>query len=90
MNGLDNRGVEDIRKLLLDLKAEGKTIVIASHSMEDIHFLCDTVHEMDAGVLTPVREAIKIEKKQALRHKPKGFFAWVGITRPRAAGARFL
>ena len=53
MNGLDNRGVEDIRKLLLDLKAEGKTIVIASHSMEDIHFLCDTVHEMDAGVLTP-------------------------------------
>ena len=57
MNGLDNRGVEDIRKLLLDLKAEGKTIVIASHSMEDIHFLCDTVHEMDAGVLTPCRQA---------------------------------
>lgn len=52
MNGLDNHGVEDIRNLLLSLKEEGKTIVLASHSMEDIHFLCDTVHQMEAGVLT--------------------------------------
>lgn len=52
MNGLDNHGVEDIRNLLLSLKEEGKTIVLASHSMEDIRFLCDTVHQMEAGVLT--------------------------------------
>lgn len=52
MNGLDNHGVEDMRSLFLSLKAEGKTIVLASHSMEDIHFLCDTIHEMEAGVLT--------------------------------------
>lgn len=55
MNGLDNHGVEDIRALLLELKKEGKTILIASHSAEDINVLCDTVHEMDAGVLQPVR-----------------------------------
>lgn len=55
MNGLDNRGVADIRKLLLELKDAGKTILIASHSAEDIDVLCDTVHEMDAGVLTTVR-----------------------------------
>lgn len=55
MNGLDNHGVEDIRQLLLKLKEEGKTILIASHSTEDIDALCDTVHEMDAGVLTMVR-----------------------------------
>ena len=54
MNGLDNHGVEDIRNLLLNLKEEGKTILIASHSAEDIAVLCDTVHEMDAGVLTEV------------------------------------
>ncbi len=56
MNGLDNHGVEDIRKLLFDLKEEGKTILIASHSAEDIAVLCDTVHEMDAGVLSQVQK----------------------------------
>jgi ABC-2 type transport system ATP-binding protein len=55
MNGLDKDGVSDMRKYLLDLKDKGKTILIASHSAEDIELLCDTVHEMDKGVLTPVR-----------------------------------
>ena len=51
MNGLDNAGVQDIRALLLELKAQGKTILLASHNHEDIVALCDTVHEMDGGVL---------------------------------------
>ena len=55
MNGLDKDGVADMRNYLLDLKASGKTILIASHSAEDIDVLCDTVHEMDKGVLTTIR-----------------------------------
>lgn len=51
MNGLDNAGVQDIRELLLELKAQGKTILLASHNHEDIAALCDTVHEMDGGIL---------------------------------------
>ena len=51
MNGLDNAGVQDIRALLLELKAQGKTILLASHNHEDIAALFDTVHEMDGGVL---------------------------------------
>lgn len=51
MNGLDNAGVQDIRALLLGLKTQGKTILLASHNHEDIAALCDTVHEMDGGVL---------------------------------------
>lgn len=49
MNGLDNAGVDDIRKILLHLKEEGKTIILASHSKEDIQILCDKVIEMDHG-----------------------------------------
>lgn len=49
MNGLDNDGVQEIRALLLKLKEEGKTILLASHNKEDIAVLCDTVHEMDKG-----------------------------------------
>ena len=51
MNGLDNEGVEEMRKFLLELKEQGKTIIIASHSKEDIEVLCDTVSEMDKGRL---------------------------------------
>lgn len=52
MNGLDNAGVQDIRALLLKLKEQGKTILLASHNHEDIATLCDTVHEMDGGILS--------------------------------------
>ncbi len=55
MNGLDKDGVKDMRQYLLDLKSQGKTILIASHSAEDIDVLCDTVCEMDKGVLTKIR-----------------------------------
>ncbi len=51
MNGLDNDGVQDMRKLFLSLKGQGKTILIASHNREDIDMLCDCVYEMDKGRL---------------------------------------
>lgn len=55
MNGLDKDGVCDMREYLLTLKEQGKTILIASHSAEDIDILCDTVCEMDKGKLEKVR-----------------------------------
>lgn len=48
-NGLDKYGVADIRSLLLELKKQGKTIILASHNSEDIRILCDKVYEMDGG-----------------------------------------
>ena len=57
MNGLDNEGVEEIRKLILDLKQNGKLTIIASHTREDINLLCDKVFYMDHGKI------IQIEKK---------------------------
>lgn len=52
MNGLDNQGVEEMRRLFMDLKKKGITILMASHNREDIQVLCDHVYEMDAGRLT--------------------------------------
>ena len=52
MNGLDKNGVSDIRALLLELKSQGKTILLASHFAQDIDELCDTVHEIDQGVIS--------------------------------------
>lgn len=50
-NGLDENGVRDIRDLLLTLKNQGCTILLASHNPEDIATLCDTVHRLAAGKL---------------------------------------
>lgn len=55
MNGLDKQGVLEIRKVLKELNEEGVTIILSSHYAEDIEVLCDTVCEMDGGILTPLR-----------------------------------
>ncbi|MEE1009074.1 MAG: ATP-binding cassette domain-containing protein [Agathobacter sp.] len=49
MNGLDNDGVQHIRNVLLELKEQGTTIILASHNKEDIDVLCDRVCYMDKG-----------------------------------------
>jgi ABC-2 type transport system ATP-binding protein len=54
MNGLDKQGVKEMRELFKGLRSEGKTIILASHNAEDIAELCDTVCEMDAGILTEI------------------------------------
>ena len=46
MNGLDTQGMEDVRELLQKQKETGVTVILASHSMEDIRLLCDTVHRL--------------------------------------------
>ena len=51
MNGLDNEGVEEMRRLFLSLKEKGKLIVLASHSREDIGLLCDEIFRFDKGRL---------------------------------------
>ncbi|GKU77282.1 ABC transporter ATP-binding protein [Paenibacillus sp. L3-i20] len=55
MSGLDKQGVLEIREVLKQLKKEGVTIVLSSHYAEDIDVLCDTVCEMDGGVLTTIK-----------------------------------
>ena len=49
MNGLDEQGVTDMRKLFLSLAADGVTILLASHNAEDIALLCDNVYRIDGG-----------------------------------------
>lgn len=55
MNGLDKKGVEDMRELLLQLKSEGKAMIVASHNSVDIDVLCDRVFEITKGNLLQVQ-----------------------------------
>ena len=51
MNSLDQDGVKEMRELLLYLKDQGKSILLASHYSEDIQYLCDKVYRISHGEL---------------------------------------
>jgi len=50
-NGLDPRGIHDIRDLLADLNDEGVTVFLSSHLLPEVELLCTRVGVMDAGRL---------------------------------------
>lgn len=53
MNALDKSSVENMRTLFRKLSSEkGTTILIASHSEEDIRILCDKVYAIEDKVCT--------------------------------------
>ena len=51
-NGIDDKSVENIKKILLEEKKKDKLIIITSHIKEDIIELCDEVYRFDNGVLS--------------------------------------
>lgn len=50
-NALDEKSIEDIRKVLIDKKNEGKTIIIASHNKEDLQILSDVTLHVESGAI---------------------------------------
>ena len=50
-NGLDPRGIREIRDLLAQLNADGTTVFLSSHLLGEIDALCSRVGVMDRGRL---------------------------------------
>jgi ABC-2 type transport system ATP-binding protein len=50
-NGLDPQGITEIRRLLLELNAEGATIFLSSHLLSEIEQMCTSVGVLDRGRL---------------------------------------
>ncbi|PPF87499.1 hypothetical protein C5E07_16260 [Pseudoclavibacter sp. RFBJ3] len=48
-NGLDPRGALELRAFLRSLAAEGLTVIIASHALDEIEELCDHIVAMERG-----------------------------------------
>lgn len=49
-NGLDPQGIAEIRNLILDISKEGKTIIIASHQLDEIEKVCTDVVILKFGI----------------------------------------
>ena len=58
-NGLDAAGIQDMRKLIRALAAEGKAVFLSSHLLHEVQQVCDRLAIIDKGRL--VREATTVE-----------------------------
>jgi len=50
-NGLDPQGIAEIRELIIKISKEGKTIIIASHMLDEIEKVCTHVAILKFGNL---------------------------------------
>jgi ABC-2 type transport system ATP-binding protein len=48
-NGMDPQGIADIRNLILEIAAEGTTIILASHLLDEVQKTCSHVAVLDKG-----------------------------------------
>lgn len=65
-SGLDPLGTRWMKNLILDLKEQGKTIIMCSHRLDDVQDICDRVAILSQGELQelgPVTELLKDEHR---------------------------
>lgn len=55
-NAMDKESMEEVHDLLQRFKAQDKTVLLASHSAEDIARACDVIYEMEDGELHLVKQ----------------------------------
>ena len=51
MNGLDPAGMHDMRSMISSLVAEGRTVVLSSHLLDEVERTCDAVAIVDRGAV---------------------------------------
>jgi ABC-2 type transport system ATP-binding protein len=62
MSGLDPLGRREIRELLMDLKRQGKTIILSSHIVQDVEMVADTVGILRQGCLVALRDLNELNR----------------------------
>ena len=56
INALDEDTVVKIKKLLIDLRDLGKTIIVACHDREELEYLSDIIYEIKDGRIVGIKE----------------------------------
>jgi ABC-2 type transport system ATP-binding protein len=62
MNGLDPAGMHQMREMIVSLAAEGRTVMLSSHLLDEVERTCDAVAIVDRGRVIrqgPINELIR-------------------------------
>ena len=84
-SGLDPRARIEIRTLLKQLRAMGKTIMVSSHILPELADICNKVGMIEKGVLqvcAKVADVMKLVRQRTLLH--------VGVAGPLEPAAKLL
>ena len=65
MSGLDPMGRRDVRDLIAQMKAAGKTVFFSTHILSDAEALCDRVAILSRGKLVGVGRIAELLKRQS-------------------------
>lgn len=60
--GLDPQSARNLRELILDIKAEGRTVLLTTHYMEEADLLCDRIGIVDAGRIIALDTPANLKK----------------------------
>lgn len=69
-SGLDPLGTREMKDLILDLKSQGKTVVMSSHQLDDVQDVCDRIGILYQGELKElgrVDELLRVEEETQIR-----------------------
>lgn len=98
-NGLDPQGIAEVRDLIRRLATEGKTIIVASHLLDEIEKVCTHVAVLQRGELRasgPVQSILATADRVVLRLEPATSatalqqalqsLPWVSAVQPEVGG----
>jgi ABC-2 type transport system ATP-binding protein len=64
-NGIDLKGCIQLKKIIKNLKNEGKTIIISSHLISSLHEICETIHYLNRHIIYKEFHEESIEEIEA-------------------------
>ena len=79
-NGLDPKGIHEIRRIITDIAQTGKTIILASHLLDEVEKVCNNVIILQKGKKIFEGEVTELNSQ----------FAWFEITAPDLMKIRTL
>lgn len=65
--GLDPQSARNLRELILDIKAEGRTVLLTTHYMEEADLLCDRIGIVDSGKVIALGTPAELKRQIAQR-----------------------
>ena len=77
-SGLDPISVEELKKCIVELKKEGKTIIFSSHRMDHVEELCDEIAILEKGIIIVKGNLKEIKKKYNNQSLNQIFISRVG------------
>ncbi|PZQ43708.1 MAG: ABC transporter ATP-binding protein [Micavibrio aeruginosavorus] len=85
MSGLDPLARAQVKKVLVDAKAKGRTVFLSSHILADLEELCDRIAVLHGGRIMFIGKPSDLLKQTGEPYLERAFLALAGLDQTKAA-----